>query len=247
MKLTVLFGSEADMQRLDHHQLIKDWSIDQMFCTDRCDLKFVTAIRNLTLAPFNAVIRTTDPHLTMNVIELIRRTHPKVDFIPAQSLFKPRRLPVLPFAPRGFGKSVEMARALADCAGVKLPEITECRVDEAPMLTANEIRRDFLAGIDASLRQTWEVDTRLIPWDHPFEGMPDAKFESIADEIRQKQIRAVQEFERKYPGVPWEVHTGPVHDIEHETFAPRKMESYKNEYTFTVRPKFPVAFPGTKP
>lgn len=247
MKLTVLFGSEADMQRLDHHQLIKDWAIDQMFCTDRCDLKFVTSIRNLTLAPFNAVIRTTDPHLTMHVIELIRRNHPKVDFIPAQSLFKPRRLPVLPFTPRGFGKSMAIAKALSDFAGVKLPDIKECWVDEAPLLTANEIRRYFLSGVDASMRQTWEVDSRLIPWEHPFEGIPADMFDSISDQIRQKQISAVQEFERKHPGVPWEIYTGPVLDVEQESFNPRKMETYKNEYTFTVRPKFPVVFPGTKP
>lgn len=243
MKLTVLFGSEADLQRLDHNQLIKDWAIDQMFCTNQCDLKFVTSIRNLTLAPFNAVIRTTDPNLTMNVIRLIRATHPQVDFIPAQSLFKPRRLPVLPFAPRGFGKSMAMAKALADCAGVKLPEITECWVDEAPLLTANEIRRDFLAGIDASMRQTWDVDNRLIPWDVGHE----VEFESLKDQIRQKQIQAVQEFERDYPGVPWEIYTGPVYDIELDTFSPRKMGDYKNEYSFIVRPKFPVAFPGLKP
>lgn len=243
MKLTVLFGSEADMQRLDHHQLVKDWFIDQMFFTDRCDLKFVTSIRNLTLAPFNAVIRTTDPNLTFNAIRLIQATHPQVDFIAAHTLFKPRRLPALPFAPRGFGKSVALARALADRAGVKLPEISECWVDEAAYLTPLDIKREFLSGLDESVRKVWEVDNRLIPWDATHEG----EFESIKDQIRQKQILAVQEFERKYPGVPWEIKTGPVRDIEQATFGPRKMETYKNDYTFTVQPKFPLAFPGTKP
>lgn len=213
MKLTVLFGTDAEFQRLDHHQLIRDWAVISMTFTDKLTLKFVRSIYNLAPAGEHSVIRTIDPSLTFETIAAIHHELPTVQFVPVQTMLKPVRLPVLPFMPRGLGKSWMTHLQLRDIETPKLDKLpNQFWVDEADILSPAQILSTFRSGLKF-------VDEQLL----------DGKFTSVADDIRQRQIKLVMEFEAARPGVPWKIVTSPGSD---------SFNVELNEYRFSVVPMY---------